>query len=116
MNATEQLSQALDMNKLNDAFMNNLDIIKQILSSFKDSFESFESDFRSADKAGDTDLMSRLAHGLKGSAGNIRAELLSSKAADLQHKIDEGSDYEIEISEVILGLQALYLQIDEIIS
>jgi len=119
MNATEQLRteqvlQPLDMDKLNAAFMDNLDIIKQILSSFKECFENFESEFRAAENIGDTELMSRLAHGLKGSAGNIRAESLSAKAADLQHKIDAGSNFDVEVSEVLSGLHALYLQIDDI--
>jgi len=114
--STEQIPKPLDMNKLNDAFMDNLDIIKQILSTFKESFASFESEFRSAVKVGDTELMSRLAHGLKGSAGNIRAESLSAKAADLQHKVDEGKGFDIEMREVVSGLHSLYMQIDDITS
>jgi len=105
----------INMQKLNEAFMNNMDIIKQILASFQESFNYFEEQFREAEKKGDTEIMSRLAHGLKGSAGNIRAELLSEQAANLQTKIDTGSVFESEFSDLMSSLNALNKQIDALV-
>ena len=106
----------LDVAKLNEAFMNNQDIIKQILSSFKESFVNFEEEFVEAQYNEDVELMSRLAHGLKGSSGNIRAESLSAQAADLQHKIDNGEKVGVLADEVIAGLKSLISQIDDIVA
>ncbi|KZY33663.1 MULTISPECIES: Hpt domain-containing protein [unclassified Oleiphilus] len=107
-------SQCIDMDKLTETFMNNMDIVKQVLSSFKGSFVTFEEEFLNAQQQGDTELMSRLAHGLKGSAGNIRASSLSAKAADLQHKIDLGEAPGLLAEEVISGLAALICEIDAV--
>ena len=107
--------QHLDMDVLNETFMNNLDIIKQVLSSFKGSFESFEEEFLDAQQSADTELMSRLAHGLKGSAGNIRAKALSAKAADLQYKIEAGNSPGALADEVIGELAGLLREIDTIV-
>lgn len=86
----------IDMDKLNSNFMQNQDIIKQILAAFKESFDDFEEQFRDAEGAGDVEVMSRLAHSLKGSAANITADVVASQAATLQHKVDDGADSEIE--------------------
>lgn len=111
---SEQFSEIkyLDMPKLSETFMNNMDIIKQVLSSFKGSFEAFEAEYLSATKAGDTEQMSRLAHGLKGSAGNIRSEVLSLKAAELQKKIESGDEVGVLAGEVISDLTALLKEIE----
>lgn len=105
----------LNMDKLNDAFMNNMDIIKQILGSFKESFSGFEEEFVEAQYEGNNELMSRLAHGLKGSAGNIRAEGVSSLAAELQNKIDSGEKVGVLADSVISSLKELLDQIDQIV-
>jgi len=106
----------LSMDKLSEAFMNDMDIIKEILSSFKEGFENFESEFDQAEQEGDAETMSRLAHGLKGSAGNIRAETLSTNAATLQHKIDDGKEFKIARADVLSSLDALNQQIDALVA
>ncbi len=95
--------------------MNNMDIVKQILLSFQDSFKAFEEEFLDAQYQGDTEKMSRLAHGLKGSAGNIRSETLSAQAADLQTRVDKGEALGNLVDEVIMGLAGLNQQINTIV-
>jgi len=109
----------LDMDKLNESFMQNREIVKTILTAFKDSFGDFEGQFREAEKNGDVEVMSRLAHSLKGSAGNIRANQVAGQAADLQNQIDDGADYaEITDSfdDLLESLDELNSYIDEFVS
>ncbi len=109
----------LDMDRLNESFMQNRDIVKTILSAFKDSFGDFESQFRDAEKQGDYETMSRLAHSLKGSAGNIRASQVAGQAAELQHQIDDQADYaEItgSFDDLLDSLDELNSYIDEFLS
>ena len=114
MNENTEQKSVLNLSLLTETFMNNMDIVKQILLSFKDSFNSFEEEFLVAQKRGDTEAMSRLAHGLKGGAGNIRAEILSSQAANLQSKIDQAlGDL---VCELIHGLALLNKEIDSIVA
>jgi HPt (histidine-containing phosphotransfer) domain-containing protein len=108
-------SQYLNMAKLTETFMDNMDIIKQVLSSFKGSFENFEQEFIEAQQSIDNEQMTRLAHGLKGSAGNIRAEGLSQKASELQRKLEGGESPGILAEEVIVDLAGLLREIDSIV-
>ncbi len=80
-------SDPLDMQKLNESFLHNTDVIKTILKAFQDSFDDFEEQFRTAEGQGDRECMGRLAHSIKGSAGNIRAKELASQAAELEQQI-----------------------------
>jgi len=116
MNENTEQKSVLNLSLLTETFMNNMDIVKQILLSFKDSFNSFEEEFLVAQKRGDTEAMSRLAHGLKGGAGNIRAEILSSQAANLQSKIDQGQALGDLVCELIHGLALLNKEIDSIVA
>ena len=105
----------LNLEKLNSTFMNNETIIKKILVSFKDSFSEFETDFREAETTGDKEVMSRLAHSLKGSAGNIRAEALADQASELQHKIDDDEQIADEFDDLLGSLDRLNKQIDDLV-
>lgn len=108
----------IDMDTLNANFMQNQDIIKQILAAFKESFVDFESQFRDYESAGDTESMSRLAHSLKGSAGNITALALADQAADLQHQIDDGAEkttIDSSIDSLLTSLDDLNTYIDDIL-
>lgn len=105
----------LNIQKLNDTFMNNEVIIKKILVSFKESFTQFESEFREAKSSGDIEVMSRMAHSLKGSAGNIRAESIAEQAAQLQHKIDDGEQIVDEFDALLDSLDCLNKQIDDLV-
>ena len=118
MSDKEQDGKPLDMDRLNTTFMQNDAIIKQILSAFKDSFGDFEGQFRDAESAGDVECMSRLAHSLKGSAGNIAADELASQAADLQHQIDDGvaqDQISDSFDQLLEGLDELNKYIDDIV-
>jgi HPt (histidine-containing phosphotransfer) domain-containing protein len=114
MSSIEVLNSPLNLQVLKETFMNDMNIINTLLVSFQSGFESFEADFQSAQTLNDAALMSRLAHGLKGSAGNIRAELLSAKAAQLQTKIDQGLVFDVDLQDVFTHLAALNRQIDEL--
>jgi len=105
----------LNLEKLNATFMNNETIIKKILVSFKDSFTGFEADFREAETTGDKEVMSRLAHSLKGSAGNIRAESIAEQASALQHKIDDDEKISDEFDDLLGSLDRLNKQIDDLV-
>ena len=109
-------NRSLNMQKLNDTFMNNEVIIKKILSAFKNSFGDFEGQFREAESTEDTEVMSRLAHSLKGSAGNIRAESLSEKAEKLQLKIDGGDQIADEFDDLLNSLDSLNKEIDALLA
>tara|TARA_R110002167_G_scaffold13667_5_gene56416 strand:- start:124 stop:480 length:357 start_codon:yes stop_codon:yes gene_type:complete len=104
----------LDIAMLKDAFMNDLDIIKQILSVFQDSIQNFEEDFKSLDNAGDHEELSRLVHTLKGSSANIRASDLTNMAANLQGLIDQKKDYSDELNPLLESIAELEKEINKI--
>ena len=104
----------LDLEKLNKMFKSNEVIIHKILAAFQTSFDDFETEFRNAEKTGDTEVMSRLAHSLKGSAGNIRAEALADQAANLQGKIDDGEVLGDSFDDLLGSLDDLNKQIDSL--
>jgi len=104
----------LDLEKLNKMFKCNEVIIHKILAAFQTSFDDFEAEFRNAEKTGDTEVMSRLVHSLKGSAGNIRAEALADQAANLQDKIDDGEVLGDSFDDLLGSLDDLNKQIDSL--
>ncbi len=109
----------LDMQKLNENFMQNTDIIKTILSAFKDTFDDFETQFRDAEAKGDVELMTRLAHSLKGSAGNIRAAKIADKAGNLEHQIGGGArlnELDSSFDDLLESLDELNRYIDDFTS
>lgn len=118
MSESSKDGKPLDLERLNTTFMQNDAIVKQILSAFKDSFGDFEGQFREAENAGDVECMSRLAHSLKGSAGNIAADEIASQAADLQHKIDDGvaqDQIDHSFDHLLESLDELNKYIDDIV-
>lgn len=111
-------NKPLDLDRLNTTFMQNEAIIKQILAAFKESFDDFEGQFREAENAGDIESMSRLAHSLKGSAGNIAADDIAGQAAKLQHQIDEGQEktqIDASFDHLLNSLDELNKYIDDIV-
>ncbi len=111
-----QGAKPLDMDKLNQSFMQNTQVIKTILNAFKDSFGDFEQQFRAAEGQGDKEVMSRLAHSLKGSAGNIRAARLADQASELEQRIStnagEGEIHE-SFDQLLESLDELNHYIDD---
>ena len=104
----------LDIDKLKDSFMGDLNIIKQILSAFQDTIQNFEKDFKTLENSGDQNELSRLVHGLKGSSANIRAESVSSQAAQLQKRIDQNEDYTDDVHPLMESIALLEEEINKI--
>lgn len=107
-------NEIIDLAKLNEAFMGDADIIKQILSAFQDTVANFENDFKALDSANDNEQLSRLVHGLKGSAANIRAERVAKQAAYMQQLIDQKKNYAAHVDELLVSLSQLQNQINAI--
>ncbi len=97
----------LDIEKLKDSFMGDLTIIKEILSAFQETVEHFEEEFKTLESAGNREQLSRLVHGLKGSSANIRAESVSSQAANLQKLIDQNKDYSDKVDPLLRSIALL---------
>ncbi|MDX1452587.1 MAG: Hpt domain-containing protein [Oleiphilaceae bacterium] len=114
-NGDHEAPDPLDMHKLNESFMQNTDVIKTILNAFRDSFGDFEEQFRQAEVQGDKEYMSRLAHSIKGSAGNIRAGKLADCAANLEQQIHQANQDQIHQSfdELLESLDELNHYIDD---
>tara|TARA_R110002072_G_scaffold163353_2_gene315836 strand:- start:18003 stop:18356 length:354 start_codon:yes stop_codon:yes gene_type:complete len=101
----------LDVTKLNETFMSDSDIIKQILSAFQETAASFEEDFKTLGRAKNKEELSRLVHGLKGSSANIRAGNVARQSAHIQQLIDQNKDYSSEAAELFDSLSQLNDQI-----
>lgn len=114
MNQADQQQTLLNLDMLNAAFMNDLDIIKQILGAYQETITDFEERFKQLENAGDLENLSRLVHGLKGSSANIRAELVASKAARLQQLIDQKADYSEALDPLLSSLNLLEQEIEKI--
>ena len=114
MNQMNEQKQVIDLAKLQETFMDDLNIIKQILSAFQDTIQNFEADFKSLESDGDQEQLSRLVHGLKGSSANIRAESVSSQAAHLQKLIDQNEDYSKEVHPLLESISLLEKEINKI--
>lgn len=104
----------LDMDKLKDSFMGDLNIIKQILSAFQDTIQDFEKEFKSLEDSGNQTELSRLVHGLKGSSANIRAENVSIQAANLQQRIEQNEDYTDDVNPLLESIALLEQEINKI--
>jgi signal transduction histidine kinase/DNA-binding response OmpR family regulator/HPt (histidine-containing phosphotransfer) domain-containing protein len=71
--------------------MNNAKLYTRLLLKFRDSQASFEDAFRLAQTGGDAEVPTRLAHTLKGNAGNIGASGVQHAAGDLEQACREGA-------------------------
>ena len=93
--------------ELNEAFMGDVEIIKQILAEFQKTVVNFEKDFRALERVGDKERLSMLVHSLKGSSANIRSETVSKQAALVQNLIDQGQAYAPQFDVLISVLSKL---------
>jgi two-component system, sensor histidine kinase and response regulator len=74
----------------------------RLLGRFHDNQQHFVRDFHTALGTGDKEQMIRLAHTLRGLAGNIGAELLAEAAGKLEsHLKQEGHNAPVELSRLI---------------
>ncbi len=79
---------------------NNLKLYKTLLEKFANNYTSFRDEINEALSSNDIELAIRLAHTLKGVAGNIGAKSLNRSAAKLEKEIKNGGKIEI-INEYI---------------
>lgn len=115
MNAQDTSQEnILDLAKLNETFMGDTEIIKQILCAFQEAVVSFEDEFKQAEGERDKEAMSRLVHSLKGSSANIRAEKVSKEAAHAQGLIDRDQHYNEAMAELFRSVSQLVSQINVI--
>jgi CheY-like chemotaxis protein len=84
-------SEAVDMDDIKRRFGSNTRIIPKVFESFVSSFAEFETLFLQAHSRGDEDEMYRLAHSLKGGAGNIGAKKLAEVATRMQDYLKENA-------------------------
>jgi two-component system, sensor histidine kinase and response regulator len=64
--------------------MQKVDLYIRLLKKFHDAWDTFATQFKATYDAGDIDGAMRIAHSLRGSAGNIGAMLLQAEAAELE--------------------------------
>ncbi len=95
----------------------NQEIYKKLLGAFLASKAGAVAEIRETLDAGDVDTAERLAHGLKGVAGNVSANGVHELARDLEALIKSGDRTEIddaierlspELDKVIESLQAVF--------
>lgn len=113
-NQSDDQKEILDIAKLKDAFMDDLAIIKQILGAYQETVQNFEEDFKTLERAGDYEELSRLVHGLKGSSANIRASDVTNMAANLQGLIDQKKNYSDELNPLLKSIAELEKEINKI--
>ncbi|MFV1872552.1 MAG: Hpt domain-containing protein [Oleiphilus sp.] len=114
MSSVNQSETVLNLAKLNEAFMNDLSIIKQILTAYQETVIDFEQRFKTLEREGNKENLSRLVHGLKGSSANIRAEQVATQAAKLQLMIDQGENYSNEVDPLMMSLNTLEQEINKL--
>ncbi len=70
----------------------NQQLFSKLLRRFRDSMQDFEQQFRSAQADDDPEAATRLAHSLKGVAGNVGAKDVQKMAQLLERACKEGGD------------------------
>jgi HPt (histidine-containing phosphotransfer) domain-containing protein len=80
----------------------NAALYRRILTKFREGQSGVVQAVRAARQAGDTELAVRLAHTLKGVAGNIGAKVLFAAANDLEQALK--NDPEADIEPLLAGI------------
>lgn len=100
---------ALDRNELIELLDGNAPVIVTIIDSFLDDCPDYMEGIREGVAEEDAEMLERNAHGLKGSAGSIRARPASSAAERLE-EMGRTEDF----SEADAALEALEEEIDRL--
>lgn len=87
--------------------MNNLELYMKLLTMFREQSETFAQQFMHAQQEGDTVAMIRLAHTLKGTAGNIGADAVRDASEALQLVCQQGLAASVIDERLQALLQAL---------
>lgn len=92
----------------------NRSLLRKLIGRFRDTQGEVVSQIRTALAAAERDTAIRLAHTLKGLAGNLGAESLAAQATDVERRLrQEGSPgLEASLQTLEHGLQALIAEID----
>ncbi|OOZ39604.1 bacteriohemerythrin [Solemya elarraichensis gill symbiont] len=96
---------------------NDAVLYRKLLNRFAETQQVFEQQFRAAREDADPDASTRLAHSLKGTAGNLgmggvghAAEILEEACKEGQENIDEQLNAVVaELSPVLAGLRSLQM-------
>ncbi len=107
----------IDISKGLTITLNDKNVYLKLLKKFKDNQDSFERDFRAAFESKDMQTATRIAHTLKGLAGNIGATNLQEKAAELEKLSIDNSDHnEIEnaLIEVVNVLEPIMQELSKL--
>jgi CheY-like chemotaxis protein/HPt (histidine-containing phosphotransfer) domain-containing protein len=85
-----------------------------ILEKFRSNQQNVVAEIRSAIKTGEQNTAERLAHTLRGVSGTLGAEVLQSKAKELENSIKHGlsAEVELQLPQVEKELAALFVSID----
>jgi PAS domain S-box-containing protein len=97
--------------------MGRVPLYRRLLGRFREGHARFGADFEAARRSGDADAPARLAHTLRGTAGNIGAKAVAAAAAALEGACKDGAgpdelaqrlaQVEQALAPVLAGLAAL---------
>ena len=91
----------------------NRKLYRKILLKYKDEQKSFEQDFNMARQEQDVELMTRLAHSLKSSSGNIGAKSVQLAAEKLEHSSsNQTASVETDYQSVLQALSIVLNSLD----
>jgi PAS domain S-box-containing protein len=86
----------------------NTALYRKLLVKFRDNYADFETEFREAQESNDAEAVTRLAHSLKGVAGNIGATQVQEAAGALEQASMKGqSDLEELLQHAVDVLEPL---------
>ena len=102
----------IDLEQLSARLQGRTAVMMRLLGLFRDQSAPLAGQLKAALEAGRRDEAVRLAHTLKGSAGNVAAEELSRRAAAVESQLKAGIDPELtalaeELERVLAGLKHL---------
>ena len=107
MDESEHDVPVFDLESAVDRVGGNIELLVEICGMFMDLWEESQGDFQTALAAQDHDEIRRVAHRIKGSAGNLSAGVVAEAAAELELS---GADGEIETVEALVQKLDLAVQ------
>jgi len=100
----------LDLSRLEEAFEDDVAGIAELLEMAMETGRKHRAALQSAFEAGDANGVARAAHGIKGSAGNIGANVVYALATELDARARTGN---LEgARERIAAIDAAYARVD----
>jgi len=90
----------------------NKELYRKILRKFLDSQRNFEAELRTAVNSGDQPTAIRLAHTMKGVAGNIGAISVREAAGELERRLEQNLECDGDIIETVQQLTSVIEGLD----